>query len=211
MRPLEFYIQQMISDIKLYGFDNYTVLEAMKKVPRHLFAPRGTSMDDAYRDSPIILGEGQTISQPYTVAYMLDLLELHAGSNVLEIGAGSGWNAAIIKEIIRKPGKITSLEIDTGLALKADTVLRDNFFDVRIVNADGSAGYNRNAPYDRIIVTCASPRIYEEWIEQLKPGGIIVAPVGTINQNMIRGVKNKGRLIIQEFGQFRFVPLKIDY
>lgn len=99
MHSVEFYIQTMIAKIREYDFDNQGVLDAMRKTPRHLFVPNGVSITEAYGDSPISIGEEQTISQPYTVALMLDLLNLEMGNNVLEIGTGSGWNAALIKRL----------------------------------------------------------------------------------------------------------------
>ena len=209
MHSVEFYIQTMIARIREYGFDNQLVLDAMREIPRHLFVPAGVSLTEAYGDSPISIGEEQTISQPYTVALMLDLLKPERGNNVLEIGAGSGWNAALIKRMIGRGGGITTLECVYELAARADLNLKRLNLKVEVHNADGSRGFHENAPYDRIIVTCAAPVIYRSWIEQLKPGGIIVVPVGAYHQEMVRVIKKPEGLRIQRHGHCRFVPLRV--
>lgn len=209
MHSVEFYIQTMIARIREYGFDNQLVLNAMREIPRHLFVPAGVSIKEAYGDSPISIGEEQTISQPYTVALMLDLLELERGNNVLEIGAGSGWNAALIKHQIGRSGKITTLECVYELAARANLHLKRLNLAVEVHSADGSRGFPENAPYDRIIVTCAAPVIYRSWIDQLKPGGIIVVPVGAYHQEMVRVIKKPEGLRIQRHGHCRFVPLRV--
>ena len=183
------YIKRMNDVIRNYGLDNEVILKAMEKVLRHHFVPEdsGFDMDEIYGDHPLPIGADQTISQPYTVAFMLDLLELSPGMNVLEIGAGSGWNSALIKEIIGKNGMITTVEYVSKLAAIARKHLKKAGYsekDVNVVVADGSIGYEKNAPYDRIIATCGSPDILEPWKEQLKPDGIIVAPVGRDIQTM---------------------------
>jgi protein-L-isoaspartate(D-aspartate) O-methyltransferase len=209
MHSVEFYIQTMISKIREYGFDNQAVLDAMRKIPRHLFVPERVSTAEAYADSPIPIGEEQTISQPYTVALMLDLMELERGNNVLEIGTGSGWNAALIKHQIGRSGRITTLECIYELAARADLNLKRLNLKVEVHNEDGSNGFPERAPYDRIIVTCAAPIIYNSWIDQLKPGGIIVVPVGAYHQEMIRVIKKPDGLRIQKHGHCRFVPLRV--
>lgn len=210
MHSVEYYIQTMIAKIREYGCDNQVVLDAMRETPRHLFVPDGVSIKEAYGDSPISIGEEQTISQPYTVALMLDLLELERGNNVLEIGAGSGWSAALIKHMIGRGGGITTLECVYELAARADLNLKRLHLDVEVHNVDGSRGFPEKAPYDRIIVTCAAPVIYKSWTDQLKPGGIIVVPVGAYHQEMIRAIKKPEGLRIKRHGHCRFVPLRVD-
>lgn len=203
-------IQSMIDIIKGYGVSDSKVLNAFEKIPRHKFVSY-EYVDVAYDDSPLPIGHGQTISQPYTVAMMLEELMLENGHNVLEIGAGSGWNAALIKEIVGSKGRVTAVEYIEELAVLAKENLRKVLSDVRIVNDDGSLGYKPYAPYDRIIVTCACPEIPPPLIRQLKDRGIIIAPVGRLFQQMIRGKKEDGELSTESLGSFRFVPLKGKY
>jgi len=210
MRHAEYYIQTMIATIREYGLRNHRVLDAMMKTPRHLFIPEDVPLDTAYGDHPVPIGEAQTISQPFTVAFMLDLLDPRTGNNVLEVGAGSGWNAALIKCLVGSKGRITALEIDQWLFLKTDQLLKRLAIDAEVHCRDGSKGFHENAPYDRIVVTCAAPKIYDAWIRQLKPGGIIVAPVGVYTQDMIRGFKEGSGLEIEHHGAFQFVPMRFS-
>ncbi len=211
MKHVEYYMNKMISDIQAYGFMDTTILEAIKKVPRHNFMPESVAYEEAYGDHPVPIGEGQTISQPYTVAFMLHLLSIERGLNILEVGTGSGWNAALLKKLVGDKGKITTVELLPQLARMARKHILDEGIDVNIVNGDGSHGYSKNAPYDRIIVTCAAPKIFDAWLRQLKLGGIIVAPVGKYTQEMIRGVKRSRGLKFERLGAFSFVPLRFDY
>ena len=207
MSRYEQYINSMIDQIKEKGFRHRYILGAMKKVPRHLYVPKSYSLDEIYSDQPLSIGSGQTISQPFTVAYMLHLLELQKGMKVLEIGAGSGWNAALISELVGNRGSIVSMELIPDLAETTHNRLRDLGIDVLVVQGDGSFGYSDNAPYDRIIVTCAALEIYKDWEKQLKIGGTIVVPIGRFLQDMIKGIKRTKGLKLQKYGSYRFVPL----
>jgi len=198
----------MIDTIRAYGVSNEAIFKALRAVPRHLFVSEDYQ-DVAYGDHPVPIGREQTISQPYTVAMMLDELELHKGQKVLEIGAGSGWNAALISEIVDN-GKVFSIECIPELAKRAQENLKKVDSKATILEADGSLGYEKNAPYDRIIVTCACPEIPGPLIEQLKEGGIIIAPVGWPYQNMIKAVKDD-ELKTQNLGSFAFVKLRGKY
>lgn len=188
------------------------VIEAFRKVPREEFIKEGRK-EESYGDYPIPIGEGQTISQPTTVAIMTEALELREGQKVLEIGAGSGYQAAIIAEIIGPQGKIISTEIIQELAkLAQKNIKKLGMKNVEILHYDGSKGYSKEAPYDRIIVAAASPKIPKPLIEQLKEGGIIVAPVGNmLEQVMVKARKKNGRLVEERLGDFMFVPLKGKY
>jgi protein-L-isoaspartate(D-aspartate) O-methyltransferase len=203
-----YHIRSMIAAIREYGCRNERVLDAMLSTPRHLFAPEGLPLDQAYGDYPIVIGEQRTISQPYTVAFMLDLLDPRPGNAVLEIGTGSGWNAALLKHMIGRRGRVTTVEIDERCALSAASLLRELAIDVEVRAGDGSAGYAPNAPYDRIIATCAVPVVFDAWMKQLGTGGIIVAPVGRGVQDMIRVVKGRDRITTERHGSFQFVAMR---
>jgi len=203
--------KELVDVLREEGIKDRKVLDAILKIPRHLFVPK-EFLDVAYGNYPLQIGEGQTISQPYTVAFMLQALELKKGDKVLEIGTGSGWNAALIAEII-KPGKVYTTEIMPGLIqFSKKNIAKLNLSNINIIETDGSMGYKKEAPYDKIIVTAAAPKIVEPWIEQLKENGIIVAPVGDLfEQRMIKARKIKGKLEEEELGYFMFVPLKGMY
>lgn len=184
-------------------------IEAFKKIPREKFI-RKEHLDEAYGDYPLGIGEGQTISQPTTVMLMTEALELKEGDKVLEVGTGSGYQAAIISIILGKKGMVISTEIVHSLAkLARQNVEKLKLKNIKIIFHDGSKGYEKEAPYDRIIITAACPRIPKPLISQLKENGIIVAPVGNFNEQvMIKARKKNGKLIEEKLGDFMFVPLK---
>lgn len=188
-----------------------SVMDAFKKIPREQFIK--DNVEEAYADCPLSIGEGQTISQPTTVVMMTQALELEEGHKVLEIGSGSGYQAAIISEIIGKKGKIISTEIVPELAdFARQNIKKLGLRNVEIITHDGSKGYEKEAPYDRIIVTAACPEIPRPLVSQLKENGIIIAPVGGMNeQAMIKARKRNGRLAEENLGNFVFVPLKGRY
>lgn len=188
------------------------LIEAFKAVPREKFI-RDDYLEEAYGDYPLPIGEGQTISQPTTVMIMTQALELKSGQKVLEVGAGSGYQAAIISKMVGKKGKVITTEIITKLAEFArKNIKKCNIKNVKIIEHDGSQGYKKEAPYDRCIVTAACPIIPKPLIEQLKENGIIIAPVGPLfGQSMIKGIKKEGKLETFNLGSFVFVPLKGKY
>ncbi|MBI2655198.1 protein-L-isoaspartate O-methyltransferase [Candidatus Woesearchaeota archaeon] len=185
------------------------VIEAFKKVPRELFVAEERK-EEAYGDYPLPIGEGQTISQPTTVMIMTQALELKKGDKVLEVGSGSGYQAAIIADIIGNKGKLISTEIVNNLAeLAKENIKKLKLKNAEIIKHDGSKGYAKEAPYDKIIITAACPKIPNPLIKQLKEGGVIVAPVGNMNEQvMIKGKKIDGKIIEENLGEFMFVPLK---
>lgn len=189
------------------------LLKTFNEVPRELFIRTGFK-EEAYGDYALPIGEGQTISQPTTVMLMTQALELEQGHKVLEVGAGSGWQAAIIAKMVGNKGKVITTEIIPELAEFAkNNIEKAKIKNVKVIHYDGSQGYKKEAPYDRIIITAACPRIPQPLINQLKSNGIIVAPVGSLvfGQNMIKLRKTKSGIEQESLGSFAFVPLKGKY
>ncbi|MDY9927081.1 protein-L-isoaspartate O-methyltransferase [Methanosarcina sp.] len=184
------------------------VLKAMLRVPRHRFVPE-YEQRAAYTDRPLEIGYGQTISAPHMVAIMCKILELSEGHKVLEIGAGSGYNAAVMAELVGKTGHVYTVERIEPLVNFARKNLEETGYDnVTVLLKNGSMGYPRYAPYDRIAVTCAAPSIPETLLEQLKPGGIMVIPVGNYSQELIRVKKDSsGNIHKKRKGEVIFVPM----
>lgn len=158
------------------GINDERVIEAMGKVPRHMFVDKGQA-DAAYDDSALPIGDGQTISQPYMVALMTQLLQLKGGEKILEVGTGSGYQSAVISLLA---SEVHTVERIASLAVKARERLKElGYFNVKVHVDDGTVGLPAESPFDGIIVTAGAPRIPEEYIEQLKVGGRLVIPVGT--------------------------------
>ncbi|MBI4439021.1 protein-L-isoaspartate(D-aspartate) O-methyltransferase [Candidatus Woesearchaeota archaeon] len=185
-----------------------TALKAFSSVPREIFVPE-QYREQAYHDNALPISAGQTISQPTTVMIITQALELKKGMNALEVGAGSGYQAAIIAKAI-SPGKIYSTEIIPELAQTAAASLaKAAIKNCRVICKDGSKGYKEASPYDRIVVSAAAREIPNALIEQLKENGIIVAPIGgTYSQTLTKATKKKGKLQKQELGEFVFVPMR---
>jgi protein-L-isoaspartate(D-aspartate) O-methyltransferase len=183
------------------------VLDAMRTIPRHRFMPAAAAFL-AYRDGPAPIGHGQTISQPYIVALMSQLLEVEKTHRVLEIGTGSGYQAAVLAKLAQH---VYSVEIVPELAESAREVLaREGFRNVTVRTGDGYAGWPEHAPFDRIILTAAPPEIPQALVDQLKPGGRMVAPVGPTGetQDLILIEKDqKGNLKRRSVIPVRFVPM----
>jgi len=194
------------------------VIRAMKQVPRVLFLPERSS-DYATVDAPLPIGRGQTVSAPHMVAIMNEALELEIGHHVLEVGAGCGWAAATMAEIVApkdtprsERGHVYALEIVAELAqLARDNVMRHGFGDrVTVVHSDGSMGYSEHSPYDRILVTAAAPDVPPPLTEQLKARGILVIPVGSVHlfQSLVRIRRMSDSSLTEEnLGGVAFVPL----
>ncbi len=182
------------------------VLEAMRRVPRHLFVPEHIR-EHAYEDRPQPIGEAQTISQPLMVGLMTELLRLTGSERVLEIGTGSGYQAAVLAELA---AEVVSVERKDCLAARARELLQWlGYTNVRIEVGDGTEGWPELAPYDRIVVTAGAPMMPKPLTEQLAAGGRIVAPVGTrLIQTLIVGWKTaEGELVTMNHGECVFVPL----
>ena len=196
----------MVKDqIELRGVTDRKVLEAMRKVERHRFVP-DEYLAEAYEDYPLPIGEGQTISQPYIVAFMTEALELNEHDRVLEIGTGSGYQAAVIAEIC---DSVFTIEIFESLAFRADLLLRElGYGNVMVKAGDGYLGWEEHAPYDAIIVTCSPTQIPEKLEEQLAEGGWMIIPVGqSYSQELILIEKKNGRLTRKNVLPVRFVPM----
>jgi len=191
--------------IRRRGVSNQRLLAAMEKVPRHRFVPDSES-HSAYEDMPIPIGSGQTISQPYMVALMTDLLQLTGEERVLEIGTGSGYQAALLAELAKE---VFSVERFESLAGRARSVLAGlGYENVTIVVGDGTLGYPNRAPYDRVIVTAAAPRIAQPWLDQLKDGGRLVLPLGQRwSQTLTVVIKEGSRIRTESHGGCVFVLL----
>jgi protein-L-isoaspartate(D-aspartate) O-methyltransferase len=181
---------------------------AMRTVPRHAFVPEGRE-DAAYRDTPLPIGEGQTISAPHMVAIMTGLLELSPGDRVLEIGAGCGYHAAVTAEVVGAEN-VYSVEYHEELADSArETLDVIGYGDVSVRVGDGRKGWPEHAPYDRAYLTCAAAEFPGPVIEQVRTGGILLGPIGTGTQVLVKARKNgDGTLEEERHGHVRFVPLK---
>jgi protein-L-isoaspartate(D-aspartate) O-methyltransferase len=195
--------EMVINQIESRGIRVRGVLEAMAKVPRHLFVPENRR-HEAYEDIPVPIGYGQTISQPYIVALMTELLELTANSKVLEIGTGSGYQTAILAELAVD---VSSIEIIPELAKLADSTLKSLGYCVDIHVGDGNRGWPDKSPFDAIIVTAAPERIPRLLIGQLAENGRMVIPVGDYNQDLKLIRKAKGKLLDSSIAPVRFVPM----
>lgn len=195
---------RLIDELRRHGASE-RVLDAMRRVPRQLFIPE-REQNNAYADNPLPIGWGQTISAPHMVAIMCDLLDIQEGMKILEIGAGSGYHAAVMAELAGS-GHVYAVELIEGLALFArENLKKAGISNVTVLVEDGSLGLPGFAPYDRISVACAAPDIPDTLTEQLKPGGKLVIPVGKHIQELylvtkINGLKKEAK------GGVVFVPL----
>jgi protein-L-isoaspartate(D-aspartate) O-methyltransferase len=196
---------QLIRSIQKKGISDPAVLAAMEKVPRHFFFD-SSFLEYAYEDQPFPIGAGQTISQPYTVAYQTSLLKLSKDDKVLEIGTGSGYQACILAEIC---SKVFSIERQKALFDKTRILLTEiGYQRIKLFYGDGYKGLSSFAPFDKVLVTAAAPYIPEPLIAQLKPGGILVIPVGDDVQIMTTIHKiTETEIRKEEHGHFRFVPM----
>ena len=193
------------SQIEARGVRDSAVLAALRRVPRHEFVPAEVR-PQAYADHPLPIGERQTISQPYIVGFMTELLQVKPGQRVLEIGTGSGYQAAVLAEL---GADVYTIEIVEKLAATARAVLqRLGYEKVRVRAGDGYQGWPDAAPFDRIIVTAAPPQVPQPLIDQLKPGGRLVVPEGVQDQDLVLYTKTSdGKLQRERVLPVRFVPM----
>ena len=193
------------------------IIDAFRKINRRNFLPESIK-GSAYENKPITIGEGQTISQPEVVALMLELLQPHVGDRVMDIGSGSGWQTALLAEIVKREGRVIAVErIPALYEMTKRNLVPYDFPHVQCVQGDGAQGYPAGAPYDRIIAAATAQRIPEAWKEQLKDGGTMVFPVTAkerskeddsfYNHHIVRMKKDGDTFEDEEYGGFAFVPL----
>jgi len=198
-------LHMVSSQLVKRGIKDERVLEAMKKVPRHLFVSESVR-EYAYRDGPLSIGEGQTISQPYMVAFMTECLNLRGDETVLEIGTGSGYQTAILAELARA---VYTIERIAVLSEKAQKVLcQAGYNNIQFKVGDGTYGCSEEGPFDGIIVTAGAPDISQVLVDQLKDGGRMLVPVGTrYSQSLCRVTRNKEGIVKEDLILCVFVPL----
>jgi protein-L-isoaspartate(D-aspartate) O-methyltransferase len=197
--------EQMVStQIEARGIKDKGVLTAMRKVKRHEFVPAAYK-SLAYEDTPLPIPEGQTISQPYVVALMTELLSLNGTQKVLEIGTGSGYQAAILAELA---AQVYTIEIIPALAERSEELLKSlGYTNITVKCGDGYIGWKEHAPFDGIIVTCAADEIPQGLVEQLSEGGRMVIPVGSIYQELKLIEKSGSQAKVKDIIAVRFVPM----
>ncbi len=191
--------------IALRGVKTPAVLEVMRRTPRHAFVP-ASEVEHAYEDRPLPIGYGATISQPYIVAVMTEMLDVRPGNRVLEIGTGSGYQAAVLAQLARH---VYSMELVPELARRATETLQKLGYDnVTVRQGDGYQGWPELAPFDRILLTAAPPSVPEALVAQLRPGGKLVAPVGELDQYLYLIEKLPNGSVVRRLSMgVRFVPM----
>jgi len=197
--------QQLVNELKSKGINNEKILNAFMEIPRHYFLEK-TFSDWAYKDVAFPIDADQTISQPYTVAMQTTLLDVKKGDKVLEIGTGSGFQACVLSHM---GAKVYTIERQKKLFDKTEKFLHDiGFGNIRTLYGDGYEGAPRFAPFDKILITAGASEIPEKLIDQLKPGGIMVIPLGQGDlQKMLKLTKSEDDSLKKEnFGNYRFVP-----
>ena len=197
----------MVRGLRRYGVHDEHVLAAMGKVRRHIFIPENyRDRRDAYGDYPSPIGHGQTISQPYIVAYMTEKLKVKRGDRILEIGTGSGYQAAILAEC---GAEVYSIEIVPELAQHARDVLdKEGYKNVHVLTGDGYKGWPEKSPFDAIIATCAPEEVPQALVDQLKDGGRMILPVGDFGyQRLVILRKKSGKISEEDDLPVRFVPM----
>lgn len=199
--------KELVSLLRTKGITDEAVLKAIDTIPRHLFMD-GAFLEFAYQDKAFPIAAGQTISQPFTVAFQTQLLGIKKGDKVLEIGTGSGYQTAVLCEL---GAKVFTIERQRPLYLKSQQILGQLGYNPKQFYGDGYIGQPAFAPFDKILVTAGAPFIPPKLVEQIKPGGMLVIPVGEPVQIMTEIRKAiDGTLTQTEYGEFRFVPLLED-
>ncbi|MDK2977238.1 MAG: protein-L-isoaspartate(D-aspartate) O-methyltransferase [Candidatus Marinimicrobia bacterium] len=197
--------QKMTETLRYYGIRDPRILSAFLAIPRHRFVPADQE-DQAYADTPLHIGFGQTISQPYVIAFMLEALDLKPHHHILEVGSGCGYVTALLSMLVKK---VTGIELEKSLVSRSRSILKElDIKNVKIVHGDGYRGYEPNAPYDGILVSAAPDEVPEELFQQLKEGGTLVIPVGKYAQMLKKIQKKEGKIIETDLLDVRFVPLR---
>lgn len=195
---------KLVKKLAEKGIKNERVLAAINKVPRHVFF-ESSLLEHAYQDKAFPIGEGQTISQPYTVAFQTEKLKIKPGDKILEIGTGSGYQACVLLEM---GARVYTIEYNRVLFERTRDFLPQLGYKPYFFHGDGSKGLPAKAPFDKIIVTAGAPVVPQSLLEQLSEGGILVIPVGNREkQSMLRIRKVNGKLQTEEYDNFAFVPL----
>ncbi len=199
---------KLVETVRSKGIHNEDILDALNSIPRHYFLD-SSFLEFAYQDKPFPIGAGQTISQPYTVAFQTQLLEIRKGDKVLEIGTGSGYQACVLLEL---GAKVFTIERQRSLFLKTKKFLPTLGYHPRFFYGDGYKGLPAFAPYDKMIVTAAAPSLPDQLLKQLKIGGKLVIPLGSSDVQTMKCITrvNEKDFEEEEHGYFRFVPLLSD-
>ena len=197
--------QTLIQSIREKGIKDEKVLEAMNQIPRHAFLD-SAFLSYAYQDTAFSIGEGQTISQPYTVAYQTELLDICIGHKVLEIGTGSGYQACVLLEL---GANLYTIEYNRKLYERAKNLLHKMHYKAHFIHGDGSLGFIPAAPYDRILVTAGAPEVPPALIEQLKENGKLIIPIGDLSTQKMHCItkSDTGSIQTEVLDNFVFVPL----
>ena len=197
--------KKLVEEVRSKGIHDEGVLAALQAVPRHFFMD-SSFVEIAYQDKPFPIGSGQTISQPYTVAFQTELLEARKNMKVLEIGTGSGYQACILEEL---GARVYSIERHHALFIKTKQLLEQMNYRVKLFYGDGYKGLPAFAPFDRILITAAAPHVPDALLEQLKPGGMMVLPLGSGDTQVMTRITKRAEndLEKEQFGYFRFVPM----
>ena len=198
--------ERLVQELEQKGIIDKKVLEAIRTVPRHFFVDK-IFEHHAYEDKPFSIGEGQTISQPYTVAYQTQLLDVKPNDKILEIGTGSGYQASVLYQLSKN---VFSIERQKLLFKKTSLLLKNKLkYDIKLFLGDGTVGLPKHSPFDKIIITAAAPEIPKKLINQLKIGGLMVIPVGNNDaQTMKKIIRiSDDEFETENFSTFSFVPL----
>lgn len=197
--------KQLAEEVRSKGIQDERIIQAIQKVPRHFFLD-SSFMEFAYQDKAFPIGSGQTISQPYTVAFQTQLLEVGKGDKVLEIGTGSGYQACILVEL---GVKVFSIERQRELFVKTSGLLRTMNYHPKLFYGDGYKGLPAFAPFDRVLITAAAPQIPQALLRQLRIGGFMVVPIGADKTQVMMKITrvDEDSYEQEEFGEFRFVPM----
>jgi protein-L-isoaspartate(D-aspartate) O-methyltransferase len=197
--------QKMTEILRYYGIRDPRILSAFLAIPRHRFVPPDEE-DRAYADTPLHIGFGQTISQPYVIAFMLEALDLQSHHHILEVGSGCGYVIALLSLLVKR---VTGIELEKNLVSRSRSILKElDIKNVKIVHGDGYKGFEPNAPYDGILVSAAPDEVPEKLFQQLKDGRSLVIPVGKYAQMLKKIQKKEGEKIETDLLDVRFVPLR---